>query len=121
MIKSGQPRNQRKFRFTAPMHSRQKFLHVHISKELKAKLGTKRRTAQVRKGDTVKIMKGKYRGKTGKVNSVSLRANKIQIDGVSRKTSKGKEILIPIYSSNTYLVDMDLSDKLRKEKIGAKQ
>jgi large subunit ribosomal protein L24 len=120
MIKSGQPRKQRKFRFNAPMHSRQKFLNVHISKGLKTKLNVKKRTLQIKTGDYIEVMKGKFKGKTGKVSKVSLRTNKILIEGISRKTSKGKEVMIPIYSSNVYITDIDATDKFRKEKLGIK-
>ncbi len=117
MVQSAHARKQRKFRFTASMHQRQKMLHVHLSKELQQKLGVKKRSMQVRKGDTVKIMKGKFRGKSGKVNDVDLRKNKIAIESIVRKTAKGKEIPIPIYASNVYIVDLDLTDKLRSAKI----
>lgn len=117
MISSSKPRKQRYYRFNAPLNARQKFLHVHISKELKQSLGIKVRALQIRKGDTVKVMSGKFKGKTGKVNSVSLSTNRVRIEGVTRKNSKGKETMIPIYSSNLYITDLDLTDKTRKEKV----
>src|SRR5271155_5033368 len=98
MIQSSQPRKQRKFRANAPMHIRQNFVNVHISKELKEKLGVKRRSIELRKGDTVKIMVGDNRGKTGKVAKVNLKTGKIFIEGVTRKNAKSKEKLVPIYS-----------------------
>jgi ribosomal protein L24 len=48
---------------------------------------------------------------------VDLRRNVVYVDSITRKTAKGKEIQIPIYSSNVYLTDLDLGDKLRSEKI----
>src|SRR5271155_4200678 len=98
MIQSSQPRKQRKFRANAPMHMRQNFVNVHISKELSAKLGIKRRSIEVRKGDTVKVMTGDNRGKTGKVSIVNLKTGKVFIEGIVRKTAKSKDKLIPIYS-----------------------
>lgn len=114
MIESAQPRKQRKFRFNAPMHARQKFLNVHISKELKQKLNTKRRTIAVRTGDTVKVMAGAHKGKSGKVSNVDLRTSMVFIEGIKRKKAKGKEVLVPIYSSNLYITDLDMTDKYRK-------
>lgn len=114
MMESSQPRKQRKFRFNAPMHSKQKFLNVHISKELQQKLGTKRRAIAVRAGDTVKVMAGANKGKAGKVSSVDLRTGMVTIESIKRKKSKGKEVLVPIYSSSLYLTDLDMSDKYRK-------
>jgi large subunit ribosomal protein L24 len=119
MITSGKPRKQRVFRYTAPMHVRQKFVHVRIAKELAAKLGIKKRSIAVRKGDTVKVMSGSSRGKTGKVASVDLARAAVIVEGVVRKNAKGKEIPIAIKSSNVYVIEMDLADKLRNAKIEA--
>ena len=102
------------------MHVRQKFTHSHVSKELAKKLGIKKRSVQVHKGDTVKVMVGSNKGKSGTVNTVYLGKGTVLIDGILRKNSKAKEILIPIKASNVYITDMNLTDKLRKEKLGVK-
>lgn len=117
MIQSSKPRKQRLYRYTAPMHARQKFLNVHISKELSKKLGIKKRTIELRKGDTVKVMSGSHKGKSGKVNDVNLATNRINIEGIIRKNAKSKELFISIYSSNVYLTDLDTTDKRRLQKI----
>jgi large subunit ribosomal protein L24 len=119
MIASGKPRKQRVFRYTAPMHVRQKFVHVRIAKELAAKLGVRKRSIAVRRGDTVKVMSGGSRGKTGKVSSVDLKRAIVLVEGIARKNAKGKELQIPIKSSNVCATDLDLSDKLRGAKIDA--
>jgi large subunit ribosomal protein L24 len=118
MIQSSQPRKERRFRFNAPMHVRQKFVHVHVAKELSSKLGIKKRSVQLRRGDTVRVMSGKQRGRSGKVLAVSMQTGRVLIDGITRKDAKGKEMQIPIYSSNLYIIDIDTSDKLRAEKLG---
>ncbi len=117
MIKSSQPRKERKFRFNAPLHERQKFMHAHVSDELAKKLGIKSRSISLRKGDTVKVQSGSHRGKSGKVSMVNLRTGRIFIEGINRKDAKGKELPLPIYSSNVYLMDIDLTDKTRVAKI----
>lgn len=117
---SSKPRIQRLRRFNAPMHVRQGFAHAHISKELKQKLGIKRRAVQVRKGDTVKVMSGKEYGKTGKVSVVDLRDSTVKIEGITRKNAKGKEGEVPIRISRVYIMELELSDKRRKEKLGIK-
>ncbi|HOV52389.1 MAG TPA: 50S ribosomal protein L24, partial [Methanothrix sp.] len=50
-MKSIQPRKQRKERYTAPLHRRQKYMHAPLSKALREEL--KKRSAELRKGDTV--------------------------------------------------------------------
>lgn len=117
MIQSSQPRNQRKFRYNAPLHERQSFVNAHVSKELASKLGIKKRSIAVRKGDTIKVMAGAQKGKSGKVSAVDLRKGIIFVDGMTRKTAKGKEVMLRISASNVYLTDLDTSDKLRKAKL----
>ncbi len=117
MIASSKPKKQRKFRYTAPMHMRQRFVNAHISKELKEKLGIAKRSIEIRKGDSVKVVSGGQKGKSGKVSEVSIRRGFVYVDGIVRKTAKGKEIMVPIRASNLYITDLDLSDKYRKESI----
>lgn len=119
MIQSSKPRKQRLFRYTAPLHMRQNFVNVHISKELSAKLGIKRRSIEVRKGDTVKVMTGDNRGKSGKVTEVSLKTGRVRVDGINKKNSKNKDKPVPIYASNVYLMELDLADKQRNAEIEA--
>ena len=117
MIKSSKPRYQRRFRFNAPMHQRQHFLHVHLDKALRAKLKIKKRTIQISKGDTVKVMSGSKRGTTGKVAAVDLRTGRITLDNLSRKSMRGKEVKLNIYASNVYITEINLTDKYRAGKL----
>ncbi|MGB9732774.1 MAG: 50S ribosomal protein L24 [Candidatus Micrarchaeia archaeon] len=114
---SAKPRKQRKFRFNAPLHVRRKFVSAHISKELAEKMKIKARSIEVRRGDTVKVVSGGQKGKSGKVSKVDLKRGFVYIEGIVRKTSKGKEVMVPIRASNLYITDLDLGDKYRKELI----
>ena len=71
---SSQPQKQRKFRANAPLHLRKKFVSVNLSKELRKKAG--KRNIPVRKEDKVKILRGKFKGKVGKVLEVKLKISK---------------------------------------------
>ncbi len=118
MVASAKPRKQRKFRYSAPLHARQHFLHVHLSKEARQKLGIiKTRAVQVSKGDTVKVMSGSKKGTTGKVTAVSLRRGAVYIDSYTKKNAKGKEYGVPISASNVYITDLNLADKVRAAKL----
>jgi large subunit ribosomal protein L24 len=117
MIQSSKPRKQRRYRFNAPLHQRQHFLNAHLDKQLRARIG--RRAIRVSKGDTVKVMAGKQRGKTGKVSSVSLRRGRITISSLTRKNAKGKELPIFIKPSNVYITDLNLEDKVRAARLKA--
>lgn len=117
MIESGKPRKQRFFRFNAPMHVRQHFLHSHVDKTLRSKLNIRQKSVQISKGDTVKVMAGGKKGSTGKVTRVDLRTGKITIDSLVKKNSRGKEFNIPISASNVYITDLNLTDKYRAAKL----
>jgi len=49
MMKSAKAKKQRLHRATAPLHERQHFVHSHIDKSLKQKLGIKARAVRIRK------------------------------------------------------------------------
>ncbi len=117
MIQSSKPRKQRKFRFNAPLHIKQHFAHAHIEKSLKQKLKINKRSIQISKGDTIKLVKGSKKGLTGKVIRVDLNKSKIYIDSLNKKNAKGKEFNIPVNISNVYIINLNLNDKLRIKKL----
>jgi len=79
---SKQPRKQRKYVAKAPLHIKRKFVGTNLSKDLRKKHG--QRNIPVKKGDTVKIMRGKFAKKEGKILSVSLKQSKVTIEGIGR-------------------------------------
>lgn len=119
MIKSKQPRKQRKALYQAPLHKRQKLVAAHLSKDLRKQL--KRRSLSLRKGDEVKIMRGKFKKKTGKVERVDLKRLKIYINGITRKKVDGTEVKISIHPSNLMILKADFSDKRRQKIIERKK
>ncbi|MEM5820762.1 MAG: 50S ribosomal protein L24 [Candidatus Aenigmatarchaeota archaeon] len=116
--KSKKPRKQRKFLYNAPLHLRRKMLAAHLSKELREQL--KRRSLPVRSGDEVKVMRGKFRGKVGKVVKVDYKKYRIYVEGCTVKTARGEEKLVPIHPSKVMIVKLNLEDKWRKEALGIK-
>ena len=66
---SSQPRKQRKRLASASWSERRNLLTAPLSKELQRQYGIKRLV--VRKGDTVLVMRGDYKGIRGKVLTVS--------------------------------------------------
>ncbi len=91
--------------------------HAHVSKELRQKLKIQKRSIQVSKGDTVKLMSGKKKGTTGKVTAVDIRRGRLAIDSLTRKDAKGKEKPVFVSISNVYITDLNLSDKRRAQKL----
>lgn len=117
MKSSIQPRKQRRALHNAPLHRLGKHLHAHLSEELLVKFG--KRSTSVRVGDTVKVVRGKHAGTSGDVLTVDRRRFIITIEGVTVKKSDGKEKPKPIHPSDVVLTKLDLTDKKRREKLGA--
>jgi large subunit ribosomal protein L24 len=113
MTSSIQPRKQRKARYDAPMHVRARQMHMHISKELRARLGVSRRAIQVHKGDKVRLRRGDDAGKTGAVMEVDCRNRVVYIEGFANKNSRGVEKLKPIQPANLEILDGDFAKKDR--------
>lgn len=109
---SKQPRKQRKARYNAPLHVLHKFMGSPLSEELQGKYG--KRSLPLRKGDTVRVMRGDDRGKEGKVRSVDLKKGKITMEGVVVARSDLSEVPRPVHPSNVVITKLDLKDKLRE-------
>ncbi len=112
-VKSRKPSKQRKAITDAPLHIRKKFLSAPLSPDLIAKYGVKRLT--VKKGDTVRIMRGEWRGHEGKVVSVDYGKIAVHIDGVTVKKADGTPVYYPVHPSNVTIINLDLSDKARRK------
>ena len=110
-VRSKQPRKQRKARFKAPLHLRHKFMSAPLSRELREKYN--RRSFPVRKGDTVRILRGDDRGAEGKVRSVDLKRERITVEGVVIARADLSEVPRPIHPSNVMITKLDLKDERR--------
>jgi len=110
---SKQPRKQRKYLFNAPLHTRRKFVSSNLSKELRKKYG--KRSLPLRKGDLVKIMRGKFRSKKGKIIGVKLKTQKIEIEGIHVKKQDGSKVNVPLKPSNLQIIELNLEDKKRNK------
>lgn len=108
---STQKRKQRKFRINAPLHIRKKLISSNLSKELRKKYG--KRSLPLRKSDTVKIMRGKFKGKKGKIESIELRFSKVYVEGIQGTKQDGNKFNIPIDASNLQIEELNLEDKKR--------
>jgi len=108
---SKQPRKQRKYLANAPLSIKRKLLSVNLSKELRKKIG--KRNIVVRKGDTVKIMRGKFKLKTGKIMEVNTNKSKVIIEGIQVKKQDGSKANIKMRPSNLQIIELNLDDKKR--------
>jgi len=115
---SKKPRKQRKYRFNAPLHIKQKFMTAPLSKELEKKFNIKK--IQVKKGDTVKVMSGQFKKKSGKIVKVNLKKERLQIENIHWIKKDGSKVFYPIHPSKTMITDLLMDDKKRKKQTERK-
>ncbi len=117
---SKQPRKQRKYRYNAPIHLRGNFLNAPLSEEMVKKHGVKR--IRIRVGDKVKIMRGKFKGKEGKIDLVNIKKSTAFIVGIDFTKKDGSKGRFPIHASKLMIIDMSVDDKTRlPAKVPAKK
>jgi len=114
---SSLPRKQRKRLAQAPLHARHRMLSCHLDRPLIGEYNV--RSLPVRKGDTVKILRGGegIRGTEAKVASVDLGKIKLTIDNITMPKADGTQKAIMIDPSNCIITKLDLSDPIRKDKL----
>ena len=112
------PGKQRKNLFNAPAHIRHKQMAAPLSRELSASKGAK--TLPVRKGDTVRIMRGDNKGFEGKISRVDLKRYRLYMEGLTREKVDGTNIFLPIHPSKVEIRNLNLDDKYRKEILARK-
>ncbi len=112
---SAQVRKQRKYKVNAPLHIKKKFVHIHLSKNLRNKYPT--RNVQARKNDKVRIMRGKFAKKEGKIERIDLKRERVFVTGAEIIKKDGSKILVPLDASNLMAIVLDLSDRKRKSKL----
>jgi len=109
---SKQPRKQRKYSANAPLHIKRKMLSVNLSKELRKKYG--KRNIPARKGDTVKVLRGKFRKKQGKIIKINTKKSKLEVEGIQIKKQDGSKANVKIQPSNVQIIELNIEDRKRK-------
>lgn len=115
---SKQPRKQRKYVKNAPKHIKNKLMSAMLSKELRTKHHKK--NLPIKKGDKVKVLRGQFKGKMGKVTKVDLRNLKVNLVGVDLMKKEGTKVPYPIHPSNIMITELTLDDKKRKKALERK-
>ena len=116
--RSVQPRKQRKYRYNAPLHIKQRFVSAHLSKDLRKKYN--KRSINLRKGDSVKIMIGQFKKKQGKVDEVSLKKTRVYVSGIEITKKDGTKTRFPIHPSNLMITELNMDDKMRQKSLDRK-
>ncbi|PIN85803.1 MAG: 50S ribosomal protein L24 [Candidatus Diapherotrites archaeon CG11_big_fil_rev_8_21_14_0_20_37_9] len=113
---SSKPKKQRKSHYTKALHKVQAQFGGHLSRELRKQTG--KRSLTIRKGDTVKVMRGgkDFVGKSGKVTAVRRAKLQVLVEGIIRKRTDGTERQIPFRPSNLMITAIEEKDSRRLEK-----
>eukprot|EP01119_Soliformovum_irregulare_P012067 TRINITY_DN3108_c0_g2_i1.p2 TRINITY_DN3108_c0_g2~~TRINITY_DN3108_c0_g2_i1.p2 ORF type:complete len:150 (+),score=38.40 TRINITY_DN3108_c0_g2_i1:233-682(+) len=108
---TGSRRKQRKAHFTANPNERRRIMSCGLSKDLfnKHNVGT----VPIRKDDEVRVMRGTFKGREGKVVRVHRAKYVIHIEKITKEKSNGATAFIGIQPSNCQVIKLKL-DKDRK-------
>ena len=104
--------------YTEPLHMRRERVSSHLNKELRKQLGC--RSLSLRTNDVIKVLRGKFKGKTGKITSVDYTKKRVKVEKVLRKKADGTEIQVPLEPSNLLLIEVDKSDGRRFKRLKVK-
>jgi large subunit ribosomal protein L24 len=100
---SSKAAKQKKYQLNAPLHTKRKMIKSMLSPELKSEYGYN--SAIVRVGDTVKLLRGTNKGKTGKVTGFSLKdKTKVYIEGFEVSRLDGSKKKVPFHHSNLMIM-----------------
>ena len=108
-----QPSKQRKMLYNAPLHQKMRKLTASLAPVLAEKEGIKKLV--VRKGDTVRIRRGSFRGIEGEVSKVDYKNMVIIVEGVTFEKSDGSSQHFPVRANNCEIIALkNMKDKRRK-------
>jgi len=117
MTSSTKARKQRKARANAPLHKKKRMVSAHLDSALMKEYNV--RSVAVRKGDTVRVIRGDsdFKVSEAKVASVDLKHMKLIIENITIPKADGTQKPKPVDPSSVLLTKLDLSDPWRKEKL----
>ncbi|BGP25021.1 Protein O-glucosyltransferase 2 [Rhodotorula toruloides] len=99
-------RKAHKAHFGAPSSVRRILMSAPLSKELRAEHGV--RSIPIRKDDEVKIVRGTYKGREGRINTSNRKNFRVFVEGVSRDKGNGATVPIPVSASNVVITKIKM-------------
>ena len=109
MMKPTKNRNNKIYRAVNQVISKQ--ICAPLSKQLRKNY--ERRRIRIMTDDTVKVIRGEYKGITGKVSKISSDSNSVAIEGNKKEKLKGEKIDVYIHSTNVVITALNTNDKWR--------
>ena len=121
-VSSSRTKNRRAH-FQATSFERRKLMSAHLSVDLRDKHGV--RAVPIRKSDEVQVMRGEFKGQSGKVLTVYRKKWCIHIEKMTKEKINGQVVPAPIHPSNCMIVklkiDKDRKSLLERKARGRKQ
>ncbi len=108
-MKPSKMRNRQIYRAMNQIVNKQ--ISATLSKDLRKKYS--RRSARIMVDDTVNVIRGEYKGLTGKITKISIDTSSVAIEGNKKEKSKGGKVDILIHSSNGVITSLKTDDKWR--------
>jgi len=109
-------RNKMIYRATFTTKSKQ--LGSALSKDLHKKYG--KRSVRVIEGDSIKIVRGEFKGVDGKISKISTQKNSVSIEGIKKEKTKGDKFDVYIHTSNLVVTSLNTGDKWRMARLEGK-
>ena len=98
-----------------PKHKRDKMVGAILDDTLRKQYG--RKNIRVVKGDSIRVMRGEYKGVEGKVEKVNTENATFHVEGIQREKIRGGQVKVPIHSSNVMVISLNLDDDYRSNKV----
>jgi large subunit ribosomal protein L24 len=111
---SEKPEKQRKYRRNAPYHHQKKFISVHLAADVRDRVGT--RSLPIREGDQAEIMRGDWKGLSGRVEEVNYQDQKVELEDIERERVDTSDARISLEPSNLTITKLNLDDDRRLQK-----
>jgi large subunit ribosomal protein L24 len=109
------PRRQRKALYTADAFERRRRMTVTLSRDLRTRF--RRRSVPVRKGDTVRVLGGSFKGREERVARVDRRGYAVTLDNITLKTAEEKLKPLPLRPGHLVITRLNLSDPWRRRSL----
>jgi large subunit ribosomal protein L24 len=86
---------------------------AHLSDDLKTRYST--RSIPIRKGDSVRVLRGEFAGLEGKVDTIDRPTSRVFVEGMTREKTAGggTSSRLSVHASKVLLTNLNLSDKWR--------
>ena len=104
--------------YRATYTTKSKQLGSALSKDLHKKYG--RRSVRVIEGDSIRIVRGEYKGVDGKISKISTQKNSVSIEGIKKEKTKGDKFDVYIHTSNLVVTSLNTGDKWRMARLEGK-